>query len=140
MSYRTPLGRVKGLGSSHSGSKEWLLQKVASAILAVLFLWFAFSFAFLIKSPHLHVLNWISNPVNMTLLLTFISVGIYHAAYGLQTVIEDYVHKTAKRVFYVYLVKTLLAIVWVLLSVSIIDVALSADIVTQSGAGFLIFN
>ncbi|MBS7836220.1 MULTISPECIES: succinate dehydrogenase, hydrophobic membrane anchor protein [Wohlfahrtiimonas] len=125
MNYRTPLGRVKGLGSAHSGSKEWLLQKVSSVILAVLFVWFAFSMAFLLKSDIRDVIIWISKPLHTTLLLTFISVSIYHAAHGIQTIIEDYVHQTTKRVFYIYLVKTLLTLVWLVLVIAVLKVALN---------------
>ncbi|OYQ88490.1 succinate dehydrogenase, hydrophobic membrane anchor protein [Wohlfahrtiimonas chitiniclastica] len=125
MNYRTPLGRVKGLGSAHSGSKEWLLQKVSSVILAVLFVWFAFSMAFLLKSDIRDVIIWISKPLHTTLLLTFISVSIFHAAHGIQTIIEDYVHQTTKRVFYIYLVKTLLTLVWLVLVTAVLKVALN---------------
>ncbi|ELV08057.1 succinate dehydrogenase, hydrophobic membrane anchor protein [Wohlfahrtiimonas chitiniclastica] len=125
MNYRTPLGRVKGLGSAHSGSKEWLLQKVSSVILAVLFVWFAFSMAFLLKSDIRDVIIWISKPLHTTLLLTFISVSIFHAAHGIQTIIEDYVHQTTKRVFYIYLVKTLLTLVWLVLVIAVLKVALN---------------
>ncbi len=127
MNYRTPLGRVKGLGSSHSGSKEWLLQKVAAVILAVLFLWFAFSFAFLIKSDYITVLAWIDKPLNTVLLITFVSVALFHAAIGLQAVIEDYVHNTMKRVIYIYLAKTLLAVIWILMIISIIHVVINTE-------------
>lgn len=128
MNYRTPLGRVKGLGSSHSGSKEWLLQKVNSAILAVLFLWFAFSFAFLIKADYVKVLLWIANPINTVLLITFITVGLLHAAMGVQTIIEDYVHQTAKRILYIYIVKTVLAILWLLMIIAILHVAVNLEV------------
>ena len=128
MNYRTPLGRVKGLGSSHSGSKEWLLQKVNSAILAVLFLWFAFSFAFLIKADYVKVLLWIDNPINTVLLITFITVGLLHAAMGIQTIIEDYVHQTAKRILYIYIVKTVLAILWLLMIIAILHVAVNLEV------------
>lgn len=128
MNYRTPLGRVKGLGSSHSGSKEWLLQKVNSAILAVLFLWFAFSFAFLIKADYVKVLLWIDNPINTVLLITFITVGLLHAAMGVQTIIEDYVHQTAKRILYIYIVKTVLAILWLLMIIAILHVAVNLEV------------
>lgn len=126
MSYRTPLGRVKDLGASHSGSKEWLLQKVSSVILAVLFLWFAISFATLIKEDHRTVMFWVGNPINLVLLLTFVTVGIYHAAVGLQVIIEDYVPQTCKRVVYIYVVKTLLAMIWLLFITAILNTAFLA--------------
>lgn len=127
MNYRTPLGRVKGLGSSHSGSKEWLLQKVAAVILAVLFLWFAFSFAFLVKADYSVVVAWIDKPINTVLLITFVSVALFHAAIGLQAVIEDYAHNTMKRVIYIYLAKTLLAAIWLLMVISIIHVVINTE-------------
>ncbi|MGL4673468.1 MAG: succinate dehydrogenase, hydrophobic membrane anchor protein [Wohlfahrtiimonas sp.] len=132
MNYRTPLGRVKGLGSSHSGSKEWLLMKVSSVILAVLFLWFAFSFAFLVKADYASILLWIDAPLNTALLILFITVGLHHAALGIQTIIEDYVHQTTKRIFYIYLIKTFLALMWLLMIIAIIHVATNLELMLSS--------
>jgi succinate dehydrogenase / fumarate reductase membrane anchor subunit len=132
MNYRTPLGRVKGLGSAHAGSKEWLLMKVSSVILAVLFLWFAFSFAFLVKADYPQILLWIDAPLNTALLILFITVGLHHAAMGIQTIIEDYVHKTSKRIFYTYFIKTFLAIMWLLMVIAIIHVATNLELMLTS--------
>ena len=39
-----------------------------------------------------HVRAWVSSPVTLVMLITTVFFGLWHAALGLQVVIEDYVH------------------------------------------------
>ncbi|GGZ94547.1 succinate dehydrogenase, hydrophobic membrane anchor protein [Ignatzschineria ureiclastica] len=123
--YQTPLGRVKGLGSAHAGSSHWLAQRVTAAVLAVLFLWFAFSFASLYGKEYLEVMVWVGTPFNTVLLVTLIVTAIYHAILGLQVVIEDYVHKACQRTILINAMRVILsiiglAIVWAIIRVGLV--------------------
>lgn len=109
--YQSPLGRVKGLGSTHSGSRSWLAQKVSAVILAVLFLWFAFSFAALYGKSFDDVVLWVGSPLNTVLLIVFIVAAFYHAILGLQVVIEDYVSKTCQRIVLLSAMKVILTVI-----------------------------
>jgi succinate dehydrogenase / fumarate reductase membrane anchor subunit len=40
---RTPLGRVRGLGSAKSGTHHWWMQRVTSLALLPLTIWFVLS-------------------------------------------------------------------------------------------------
>lgn len=40
---RSPLGRVRGMGSARSGTHHWWMQRVTSIALLPLTLWFVFS-------------------------------------------------------------------------------------------------
>ncbi len=111
--YQSPLGRVKGLGSTHSGSRGWLAQKVSAVVLAVLFLWFAFSFAMLYGKGFEEVLFWVGRPLNTVLLIVFVVAGIYHAILGLQVLIEDYVSKTCQRIVVLSAMRVILAVIGV---------------------------
>jgi succinate dehydrogenase / fumarate reductase membrane anchor subunit len=92
MSMRTPLGRVRGLGSAKSGTEHWWLQRVTaiSNIPLVIFL-----VIFVIRhlgASRAEIVASIANPfVAILLALTFVSV-LWHMRLGLQVVIEDYVH------------------------------------------------
>ena len=123
--YQSPLGRVKGLGSTHSGSRSWLAQKVSAVVLAVLFLWFAFSFASLYGKSFEEVLFWVGTPMNTVLLVVLVVAGIYHAILGLQVLIEDYVSKTCQRIVILSAMRVILsvigvAIVWAIIRVGFI--------------------
>ena len=109
--YQSELGHVKGLGSTHSGSRSWLAQKVSAVVLAVLFLWFAFSFASLYGESYRDVATWVGTPINTVLLIVFIVAAFYHAILGLQVVIEDYVSKTCQRIVLLSAMKVILTII-----------------------------
>ena len=42
MSLRTPLARVRGLGSAKDGTMHWWMQRVTAVLLAPLSIWFLF--------------------------------------------------------------------------------------------------
>lgn len=97
-SYRTPLGKARGLGASHSGSHEWWLQRVLSVILIPLTLWLAVSIACLPELDYAEVINWARSPWNTVPLISFILLSSLHSAYGLQEIIKDYVHHTGWKI------------------------------------------
>ena len=89
---RSPLGRVRGLGSAKGGTHHWWLQRVTSMALLPLTIWFTFGVAGLAGAPYERVLAWIGHPFHAVLLLLYIGIGFHHTAAGLQVVIEDYLH------------------------------------------------
>ena len=103
----TPIGRVRGLGSSHHGTHHWLLQRFTAAgnFLTVLFL--AFSLILLPDLSYATVSTWLAAPVpSLAIALLIVSV-FWHARLGLQVMIEDYVADGGRR-FAVILVLNLL--------------------------------
>jgi len=102
---RTPLGRVRGLGSAKSGTHHWWMQRVTSIALLPLTLWFVFSMVGLAGASYLETLLWIARPVNAVLMLALIGLTFHHMAAGLQVVIEDYVRNEFQRMAYVLVVK-----------------------------------
>jgi len=99
MNYRTPLARVRGLGSARQGSQDWWMQRVSAIALLPLSLWLAVYLSILPNANYEEVLRWISIPWNTVLLLSFILLSLYHAMLGLQVVIEDYVHNDWMKLF-----------------------------------------
>ena len=92
MSLRTPLGRVRGLGSAKDGVAHWWAQRITAVALIPLLLWLAASLSASAGMDHAAVKEWLSSPVSATLLILLIAAGFHHAQLGLQVVIEDYVH------------------------------------------------
>jgi succinate dehydrogenase / fumarate reductase membrane anchor subunit len=93
----TSIGRVRGLGSAHSGTHHWLVQRFTAIGNLVTGLWLLFS---LIGLPNMHyatVHEWIARPLPGTLLGLFVLSTFWHARLGLQVVVEDYVHEHANK-------------------------------------------
>jgi succinate dehydrogenase / fumarate reductase membrane anchor subunit len=89
---RSPLGRAIGLGSAKEGVEHWWAQRVSAVALIPLGLWFAASLVALAGADRAAVLAWLHAPVQAILAILLLIAVFYHAALGLQVVVEDYVH------------------------------------------------
>jgi succinate dehydrogenase / fumarate reductase membrane anchor subunit len=94
---RSQLGRVRGLGSAKSGLAHWWTQRLTAIALVPLSLWFILSVLHLLGAPHDAVVDWISGPWTIVLMLALVVATFHHAQLGLQVVIEDYIHNDAAR-------------------------------------------
>jgi succinate dehydrogenase / fumarate reductase, membrane anchor subunit len=92
MSLRSPLGRVRGLGSAKSGMHHWWHQRLSAIAIVPLSVWFVTAILGRLDADHAAVVNWIASPFVTVLLVALIVSMFYHAKLGLQVVIEDYVH------------------------------------------------
>ena len=91
MSIRTPLARVRGLGTAKDGTHHWWMQRVTSIALVPLVLWFAFSMLRYSRAEYEVFQHWLSHPINAGLMVTFLFAVFYHAKLGMQVIYEDYV-------------------------------------------------
>lgn len=98
MSMRTPLGRVRGLGSARNGTHHWWMQRVTAVALVPLAVWFVASLVGLVGADYETVTLWVGQPVVAVLLILFLLTGFYHLKLGLQVVVEDYVHGEGAKV------------------------------------------
>jgi succinate dehydrogenase / fumarate reductase, membrane anchor subunit len=91
-SFRTPLGRVRGLGSAKSGTTHFWQQRataIANVPLVAFLVWLALSLA---GADYATARALLASPVVTILLgLTFLVV-LKHMRIGMQVIIEDYVH------------------------------------------------
>ena len=94
--FRTPLSRVKGLGSAKDGTSHFWHQRLTAIALIPLVLWFAFGLASL-PTDYDSLTAYIQQPVIAVGLILLIAMLFYHAQLGLQIVLEDYVSSHAKR-------------------------------------------
>jgi succinate dehydrogenase / fumarate reductase membrane anchor subunit len=105
MSLRTPLGRVRGLGSAKEGVSHWWAQRVTAVALVPLTLWFVISLLSVAHADHETAVDWVSRPFNTVLLIILLITLFYHAQLGMQVVIEDYVHAEGAKLASLLLVK-----------------------------------
>lgn len=93
---QTPLSRAVGLGSAKSGFGHWWIERITAIALIPLSLWFAASLIVQSRSDYQTFVHWLGAPINMLLMILLLVVLFWHAALGLQVVIEDYVHSGVK--------------------------------------------
>ena len=94
----TDLGRVRGLGSAKGGVHHWWLQRVTAVSNLVLVLWFIFSLVRLPSLDYSSVTLWLRQPVAAVPMLLLIVTVFWHLRLGVQVLIEDYVHGSARVV------------------------------------------
>ncbi len=99
MSLRSPLGRVRGLGSAKEGVDHWWAQRLTALALIPLAVWFVIALLGVTGADYATVRAWVGSPVVAGLLILLIVATFYHAYLGLQVVIEDYVHSEAWKLF-----------------------------------------
>ena len=91
-SMRTPLGRVRNLGASHSGTTDFWRQRITAVGMTLLIIPVIVIVLMLIGSNQAGAkLILGSLPVAIVLIL-FIIASTWHMKIGMQVVIEDYVH------------------------------------------------
>lgn len=121
---RTPLGRVRGLGSARSGVHHWWAQRITSMALLPLTLWFVLSVAGLAGAGYEATLSWIARPWNAVLLLVTVGVTFHHTAAGLQVIVEDYLHVEWARMAAVLAIKALCLVLALAAALAILRIAI----------------
>ncbi len=95
-STRSPLARALGLGSAKSGVENWWLERLSAVALVPLTVWFVASIIAHVNSDYGTFIAWLGAPLTTVMMVLLLIALFYHTALGLQVVIEDYVHGTAK--------------------------------------------
>ena len=112
---RNNLGKVQGMESeNHHGVGHWKLQRISAIAMIPLVLWFVPSLLFVIMSGYNDAIDWVQNPLNATGLVLLFGTLFFHAALGLQVVIEDYVHLEGLKIILIILINLLSILLGVL--------------------------
>jgi len=90
-SMRTPLGRVRNLGSSHSGTSDFWRQRLTAVAMVLLTLPAIVVVMMLLGRNQAGAAQILGSPVVALILLLFIVASVWHMKIGMQVVIEDYV-------------------------------------------------
>ena len=91
-SMRTPLARVRSLGSSHSGTSDFWRQRLTAVAMTVLIVPVIVVVLMLIGSNQAGAKQIFSSLPIAIIMLLFIVASVWHMKIGMQVVIEDYVH------------------------------------------------
>lgn len=91
-SMRTPLGRVRNLGASHSGTTDFWRQRLTAMAMTLLIVPVLFVILTLVGRNHAGAAQILGSLPIAIILLLFIVASTWHMKIGMQVVIEDYVH------------------------------------------------
>lgn len=104
-SIQSPLAKARGAGSARSGVTHWWHQRLTAVAALPLMLWLACSATQLHGASYNDFTSWLSEPINAILMILSILTIFYHAALGVQVIIEDYVHHEGHKIFKLIAVK-----------------------------------
>jgi succinate dehydrogenase / fumarate reductase membrane anchor subunit len=123
--FRTPVARVRGLGSAKDGVGHWWAQRLTAVALVPLSLWLVAGVVSLAGADRADVAAWAGSPVTAALLIMVIAATFHHAQLGLQVVIEDYVQNEAVKIAAIIAVKLLAALAALIGTVAVLKLAVA---------------
>jgi succinate dehydrogenase / fumarate reductase membrane anchor subunit len=124
MDLRTPLARVRGLGSAGDGTRHFWRQRltaIANVPLSLYLVWFIFNYAGASREALVAAL---SSPLSAAALLAFAGSATIHMRLGMQVIVEDYVHGEFAKVVLLAANTLLCAAVALVSAFSILKLAL----------------
>ena len=122
---RTPLSKVKGLGSAKTGTGHFIFQRITALALIPLVIWFCMSLAFLPDANYASVYSWLSSPFNAVLMIVTLIAGFYHGALGMQVIFEDYISSHNTRMIAIIITNLLLFFFGALGVFSVLKISIS---------------
>lgn len=89
---------TRKLGPGEGGAEEFLAVRLNSFALLVLYAWLLTALVLLLPDlSYRAVTGWLRHPVNAVLMILLIGLTFWHVKYGLQELIDDYVHAPVSR-------------------------------------------
>jgi succinate dehydrogenase / fumarate reductase membrane anchor subunit len=125
MSLKTPLARVRGLGSAKQGVAHYWAERVTAAALIPLGAWFLASIVAFAGADYETVMVYLRRPVVVALFLLLILAAFEHMRIGLQVVIEDYIQREGTKIALLVLVSFFTIALGALATVSLLMIAFS---------------
>jgi succinate dehydrogenase membrane anchor subunit len=98
---RTPLGRVRGLGSAKDGTDHFWRQRITALANVPLVIFFVLLVIVLAGKDYQSVAATLASPTIAILLLLAVLSVVVHMRIGMQVIIEDYVHTETTKLILV---------------------------------------
>jgi succinate dehydrogenase / fumarate reductase, membrane anchor subunit len=95
---KTPFARVRGLGTAHSGTEHFWMQRLTGIANLPLIIAFLVVIVSLVGSSQASVIATLSNPFVAMILLAALMSVLIHMRIGMQVIIEDYVHTELRKI------------------------------------------
>ena len=108
------LKKVMKMQSKSHGVVHWKLQRISAIAMIPLIIWFVSSLVFSLINGYDQSITWLQSPLNATGMVLLFGTLYFHAASGLQVVIEDYVHNEGLKIMSLILIKLVSVLLGVL--------------------------
>ena len=95
---RTPLNKVRGLGSAKEGADHFWRQRVSALANIPLTLFLVATIALLAGKDHAQVAAYLGSPLAVIAMLALIVSATVHMRLGMQVIIEDYVNGEGAKI------------------------------------------
>lgn len=95
---RTPLNKVRGLGSAKEGADHFWKQRVTGLANIPLTLFLVATIILLAGKDHGSVVAYLGSPLAAIAMMALILSGAIHMRLGMQVIIEDYVHGEGAKI------------------------------------------
>ena len=112
--YQSCLKKVMKMQSKSHGVVHWKLQRISAIAMIPLIIWFVSSLVFSLINGYDQSIIWLQSPLNATGMVLLFGTLYFHAASGLQVVVEDYVHNEGLKIMSLILIKLLSVLLGVL--------------------------
>ena len=98
MDMRTPLAKVRGLGSAKSGTEHFWRVRTTSLALVPLMLFYVVFLIMYAGRPYAEVVGALANPFVATINGLTVIASIIHMRLGMEEIIQDYIHSEFMKV------------------------------------------
>ena len=103
-----------------SYSTAWILQKLLALIFLLLLIYLTFSLNQISLNNYIETSNWFSNKINSFLFFVLLTSIILHSNLGLNSIIDDYIHKKESKKIIIVLKNSFLVITYIVSIFSLI--------------------
>ena len=104
----------------NSYSTVWIFQKLLAVIFLLLLIYLTFSLNNISLSNFIETTNWFSNKFNTFLFFVLFTSIILHSNLGLNSIIDDYIHKKESKKIIIVLKNSFLVIIYIIAIISLI--------------------
>ena len=91
-SMRTPLGKVRSLGSARSGTSDFFRQRITAVGMILLIVPAIVIIMTMLGRNQAAASQILGNPLVAIIMILFIIASVWHMKIGMQVVLEDYIH------------------------------------------------
>ena len=90
---RTPMSRVRGLGSAREGTSHFVRQRLTAVANVPLIIAFILVLLSVQGAGYQGTIDILSSPLVALIMLAVILSAVIHMRLGMQVIIEDYIHR-----------------------------------------------